>query len=315
MTSGGWGEERAPATEFEMIAALRARWGDLAVGIGDDAAVLRVARGDRMVVSTDAAVEHVHFRADWLTPREVGYRAVTAALSDLAAMAAAPSGVLVALQLAPRDREALMDIADGIGDAVRAAGTVVLGGNLTAADALGITTTVLGSAYAPLMRGGARAGDVLYVTGRLGGPGAALRALRAGQAPAAAHRERFARPRARIAEARWLATRGATAAIDVSDGLAADAAHLSAASVCAVEIDVETVPVIDGAMRDDALGGGEEYELLVAFRAPPDTAAFAERFGIPLTRVGRVVDGSADVRLLEGGRRVATPAGHDHFRR
>src|SRR5262245_1216129 len=129
--SPGADVQLGPGAEFDLIRKLRHHWGPLAVDIGDDAAVLRVPRGESMVISTDAALEDIHFRRDWLSLREIGYRAVTAALSDLAAMAASPAGVLVALQFpgearAPGDTEAtVLEIADGIADAVRAAGTVV----------------------------------------------------------------------------------------------------------------------------------------------------------------------------------------------
>lgn len=304
-----------PGNEFDLIRRLRDRWGPLAVDIGDDASVLRVPRGEQMVVSTDAAIEDVHFRRDWLTLREIGYRAVTAGLSDLAAMAASPQGVLVSLQLSPSAREGLMELADGIGDAVRAAGTVVLGGNLAHGDVLGITTTVVGSAFTPLTRAGARPGDLLYVTGVLGGPHAALRVLEAKKTLAPELRARFARPTARIAEARWLAVRGALAAIDISDGLSGDAAHLAAASDVAIEIQSERVPTFAGATIDDALAGGEEYELLLVARTPLPEAEFTKHFAIPITAVGRVIEGKQGVHFTRAGKRVAVPPGYDHFSR
>jgi thiamine-monophosphate kinase len=304
-----------PGIEFDLIRSLRDRWGPLAADIGDDASVLRVPRGEQMVVSTDVAIEDVHFRRDWLTLQEVGYRAVTAALSDLAAMAASPQGVLVSLQLSPGAREGLMELADGIGDAVRAADTVVLGGNLARGDTLAITTTVVGSAFTPLTRAGARPGDLLYVTGALGGPNAALRALNAKKTLSAELRARFAHPAARIAEARWLAARGAFAAIDISDGLAGDAAHLAAASDVAIEIQSERVPVFAGATTDDALAGGEEYELLLVARTPLPEDEFPKRFAIPLTPVGRVIEGKPGVHFTRAGKRAAAPPGYDHFSR
>jgi len=311
------GVELGPGAEFDLIRQLRERWGPLAVGLGDDAAVLQLPRGEQLVISVDAAIEGVHFRQDWLSPREIAYRAVTAALSDLAAMAAVPRGVLVALTLSPHgaERGPLMELADGIGDAVRAAGTVVIGGNLARGEQLVLTTTVVGSAFSPLARTGARPGDLLYLTGALGGPRAALRALESGTEPAANLRARLARPVARIAEARWLVARGAIAAIDISDGLAGDARHLAAASDVALEIHVERVPIDDGASEQDALGGGEEYELLVVARAPFPDAGFSERFGIPLTLVGRVVEGATSVLFTRAGKRVAAPTGYDHFSR
>jgi thiamine-monophosphate kinase len=274
--------------EFDLIRLMRERWGKLASGIGDDAAILMPPRGDRVVVTTDSSVEHVHFRREWLSMSEIGYRAVTAALSDIAAMAAEPRGVLIALSLSPEARERIGEI-------------------------LAITTTVVGSAHAPLGRGGARPGDVLYVTGALGGPAAAVRAFQAGHTPSNELCARFARPSARIAEARWLAARGAVAAIDVSDGLAADAGHLAAASGCGIEIRAERLPVLPGAEEADAIGGGEEYELLVASRALINEHDFAARFGIPLTPIGRVTEGPADVRVTRAGKRVETPTGYDHF--
>lgn len=309
------GIELGQGTEFDLIRQLRDRWGVLAPNIGGDASVLRPPRGDQLVVSTDAALEDVHFRREWLSLREIGYRAVTAALSDLAATAATPHGTLISLQLSPEARDGLMELADGIADAVRAVDTIVLGGNLVRGDTLAITTTVVGSAFSPLTRKGARPGDLVYVTGALGGPGAALEALRSRKTLPLPLRERFAHPYARIAEARWLAARGAIAAIDISDGLASDAGHLAAASAVALEIQVERVPVIAGATQDDALAGGEEYELILIARTPFPEAEFVERFEIPLTAVGRVVEGGPEVRFSRGGTRVAAKTGYDHFSR
>lgn len=300
--------------EFDAIRGLLERWGPLAVGIGDDAAVLDVPPGERLVASTDTAVDDVHFRRDWMSPREIGYRAVTAALSDLAAMAASPLGILVSLQIPDDSRQLLNEIADGVGDAVRAGGTVIRGGNIAAGGAIAISTTVLGSALTPLRRAGARAGDNVYVTGLLGGPAAALGALRSGKPPAPNHRERFAHPVARIVEARWLAARGATAAIDLSDGLPGDAAHLAAASGVALELSLDDLPLLGGVSADDALGG-EEYEILLTARAQIAAAEFSDRFGVPLTRVGAVIDGPPGVTFTRAGNRVAVPPAYDHFSR
>ena len=166
--------------EFDTIRRLLARWGNRAIGVGDDAAVVQLPRGDALVASSDAFVEGHHFRSPWLSAREIGYKAVTAALSDLAAMAAQPLGILVNISVPERWLPSLDGIADGIGDALDAAGTSILGGNLTAAGELNLTTTVLGSAFSPLRRTGLRPGDGLYVTGRLGGPGAAVAAWERG---------------------------------------------------------------------------------------------------------------------------------------
>ena len=300
--------------EFQLIRRMRARWGELAIGIGDDAAVIDLPRGERLVVSTDTALEGVHFRHGWLSPMEIGYRAVTAALSDLAAMAADPHGVLVSLQLPSHDADLIDQLADGIGDAARAAGTVIRGGNLSRADVLGITTTVLGSAFTPLSRRGARPGDLLYLTGALGAPAATVRMLESGSVPDPAARARFARPSARLREARWLASRGAIAAIDLSDGLRGDAGHLAAASGVACDIQLDRIPIAAGASADDVFGG-EEYELLVAARTPLPDAEFQRAFAIPLSMIGRITEGARAVTFTRAGARVAAPQGHDHFSR
>ena len=304
-----------PGAEFDLVRRLRARWADLAAGIGDDAAVLRAPRGEKLVLTTDASIEDVHFRNDWLGWGDIGYRAVTAAISDLAAMAAAPSAVLVSIALSPAALDAIDQLADGIGDAARASGALIVGGNIAHAAATSITTTAVGATYTPLERSGARPGDLLYVTGALGGPAAAIRAWRQNRQPAPELRARFARPTARVREARWLASRGAVAAIDISDGFAADIGHLAAASDVAIEVQVERIPVFAGATETDALGGGEEYELAVFARAPLPEAEFTARFGIPLTLVGRAVEGGTDVRLTRDDERVATPKGYDHLSR
>ncbi|HSQ30204.1 MAG TPA: thiamine-phosphate kinase [Gemmatimonadaceae bacterium] len=301
-----------PGAEFDAIRQMLARWGDRATGIGDDAAVLRVPRGDSLVASVDATVEQEHFRREWLSPREIGYRAVTAAMSDLAAMAAAPLGVLIALELSEAWRPNLGDLADGIGDAVDAVGTRVLGGNVSGGERLSITTTVLGSAFTVLTRRGAHASDRVYVTGTFGGPGNVLERLHRGE-QAGAYRERFARPRARLAEARWLAEQGASAAIDVSDGLLADLRHLAAASAARIEIDAQRVPRLPGIEPEAALSSGEEYELIVTSGAPIDSLAFERRFGIPLTEIGNVAAGPWTV--VVHGARVADVAGYDHLSR
>ncbi len=302
-----------PESEFDTIRRLVARWGPAASGIGDDAAVLSAVRGNAFVVSVDAAIEGRHFKAEWLTAREIGYRAVAAALSDLAAMAASPAGVLVAFGVPARWRDRLMDVADGVGDAVVQSGTVVVGGNLSAASEFSITATVLGTVFSPLSRAGARAGDRVYVTGRLGGPRMAIASLEGGVA-SPPFRDRFAHPVPRLIEGRWLAERGATSAIDVSDGLIADVRHIAVASAVSVEFDAAAIPRVAGASVADALQSGEEYELVVTASDALDIGEFERRFALELTEIGRVTTASgADV--VVPGVEVAALHGHDHFTR
>jgi len=307
--------------EFDAIRRLLARWGDSARGIGNDTSALDVPPGHRMVASTDTSVEGVDFRREWLTPSEIGYRATAAALSDLAAAAASPLGVLLAITVPTNWREALEGVADGAGQAARAAGATVLGGDLTAVTGpgmLALNVTVLGSVPHPITRTGARVGDHVYVTGVIGGPARALRAWLDGTDPQPADRARFARPAPRIREAQWLAERGARAAIDVSDGLVADVGHIAAASGVRIAIDLGLVPRVSGVTAIDAAQSGEEYELAVIAPGGIDVSDFAAAFGIPLTDIGHVTEpastrAGAGVETYCDGKRVDPPGGYDHF--
>ncbi|MCR4341108.1 MAG: thiamine-phosphate kinase [Gemmatimonadaceae bacterium] len=302
-----------PGGEFDIVRRMLQRWGNLARSIGDDAAIVQLPPNGQLVVSTDTSVEDVHFRREWLTHAEIGYRATAAALSDLAAMAAEPAGIFLALTLPETDVPLVDELADGIGECVASAGTLVLGGDVTRGEKLSLTLTVLGTAIVPLLRSGAKSGDRIYVTGRLGGPLRALRELREGRSPGPALRRRFAHPVPRLREARWLAERGARAAIDISDGLIADARHLAVASGVALHLRAESVPALAGISSDDALASGEEYELLVTSPGPLDAAAFRQEFGLELTEIGEARGDEADVVSTAAGRRVAPPAGYDHF--
>lgn len=307
--------------EFDRLRAIFARLGARGRGLGDDAALLTLG-GHTLALSIDLSLEGVHFRTAWLAWHEIGWRATAAALSDLAAEGAQPIGVLVSLGLprARRGRAAARrdpgaELMAGVGAAARSVGASVLGGDLVRSPRYLVDVCVLGLAARPVRRSGARPGDDVWVTGRLGGPGLALAALRAGGRLPPAVRRRFARPVPRIAAGRWLARHGARAMIDLSDGLAGDAAHLAAASGVQIEIALEDVPCWPGATPRAALVSGEEYELLVALprRFGPRLArAFRRATGVALTRIGRCARG-AGLRLTRGGRSVATPAGFDHF--
>ena len=307
-----------PGVEFDLIRRMAGRWGDLVQHAGDDAAILEVAQGARIVASTDSSVEGVHFRREWLSLQEIGYRATIAAMSDLAAMAADPVGLLIAATIPATVAETIEHLADGIGQAARDSGCPIVGGDLTGGDRISLTMTVLGAANPPIGRGGAKVGDRVWVTGRLGGPGAAVRALLSGQLPSAEHWPRFAHPVARLAEARWLAERGASAMIDLSDGLSSDARHVAAASGVSMEIDITSVPCVPDVLPRAACASGEEYELLLTAPDEFDVDAFVSRFSIPLTQVGIVVENgaeaaSSDVTFIEDGARVDLAAGYDHF--
>lgn len=310
-------------SEWSRIAMLRAALAGphdarVLVGIGDDAAVI-AAGADPIVWTVDASVEGVHFKREWLPFEDIGYRATMAAASDLAAMGAAPLGLLASLVLPASITDADLEaLARGQREAASAIGAAVIGGNLARGGELSITTTAIGSAKAPLTRAGARPGDALWIAGPVGLAAAGVAMLMAGHAAigegARAALAAWKRPRARVAEG--LAGAGvARAAIDVSDGLAQDVAHLARASNVALILDAAPLlgaELVDAAAEigrdplDLALHGGEDYALVIAAPIAPS---------VGFTRIGEIVEGDARVMLRRGdGALVALDArGFDHF--
>lgn len=310
------------------------------IAIGDDVAVVPGRDGAPWAWTVDTLVEGVHFRFDWLDPEEVGHRALAASLSDLAAAGAEPVGALVTAT-GPGETVAarIEGIYRGLAALAEASSCPILGGDLARAPGplhLGVTALGRCPRGAPPGRGGARPGDALWVTGRLGAPAAAVALLgAAGEDPrtlaeARAHPSvrRLARPDPRLAEIAWLAARAPVhALIDVSDGVSGDAAHLARRSEVRIAIEVERLPLHpaaeDGARRLGvdarawALHGGEEFELLLAAPAAaidPLAEPFEARFGIPITRIGSVEPGRGLARREAGRDRPLDPGGWDHFR-
>lgn len=310
--------------EFDRIRAIAESLGGRASGLGDDCALIPIG-SEYLAVSTDISVEGVHFRKDWLTLEEIGWRAAAGALSDLAAVGAEPVGVLTSLALPfkspPSDAVALME---GIAQAVDAVEGKVLGGDLAGGPVLTIDVTVIGRTVTPVRRSGARIGDGIWVTGSLGGSRAALLAFERGNEPGPELRGAFAHPQARIAAGKWLAREGAHAMIDLSDGLVGDASHLAAASEVLVVVELERIPLGTGVNEAAALSGedplhfgargGEDYELLVAL--PPEfstrqASRLESDVGLRLTRIGQVHSGTG-ARFTHSGRSVKL-RGYDHF--
>jgi thiamine-monophosphate kinase len=305
---------------IESVLATRRKPRAVELGIGDDAAVLKVGAG-RLVWTVDACIEGVHFDRSWLSLEDLGWKSLMAAASDLAAMGAAPIGALAQLAL-PKSlkRHELAALARGQARAARAIACPVIGGNLSRASELGIVTTVLGRVERPLFRSGARAGDALFLAGAVGRAALGLRLLQARKrARTPAERAALAawrRPRALIEEGRRLA-RHAHAAIDVSDGLAGDAAHAARASGVMIVIEEQALLAREPAgfalaarrvsvdPLELMLFGGEDYALIAA-------SARALR---GLSRIGRVERGRGVwLERADGTRARITRGGYDHLR-
>ena len=332
--------------EFERIAALLAALpaGEgVVVGPGDDAAVLRVRDGRDLVATTDAFVEGRHFRRDLLTPAEAGARLAVANLSDLAAMAAEPRWALLSLVVpkAWSQAECLL-LERACARVLTADGAAIVGGNLAAAEGpFAATLALLGDVErgAAWRRVGARPGDVIAVTG-FPGSAAAFTALALSGSPPSRARvpaaivERVVAPASRVKLARALAASGGvTAAIDVSDGLAADLAHLCEASHVGARIDQASLPA-DAALNEAAralstvpategdvltrlrLGASDDYELLLSIEPSKwtDCERISHELGVPLARIGEFTSGSARVLAAASGREMPLDVpGWDHF--
>ena len=325
------------AGEFDLIEAIKQRLPvdaeGLRVGSGDDAAVVE-DRGAASAITVDAMIEGVHFTLPEYEPEAVGRKAVGMALSDLAAMGAAAGEIYVTVG-APSETpdERMLALADGIAEATSRDGVAVAGGDLVSSPVLVLSLTAIGyeTEGVPLVtRRGASSGDLVAVTGELGGAAAALELLgegRGARVPAGTRDALLARqldPRPRLAEGRALAAGGATAMIDVSDGLGADALQTARASGVRLEIELGRVPVAEGVAEvaggerealELAASGGEDFELLVTLPAErlDEARGAVSGAGSELSEIGYVSEGEGvGLTLPDGG--ALEPAGFDHRR-
>ena len=324
--------------ELEILGQIRARAAatapGLRLGIGDDCALLRLRPGEELAVTTDLSIAGRHFRLDWHPPESIGHRALARGLSDLAAMGARPLAAFLSLGL-PREligavspstkrKTWLSRFYDGLLSLARRSRTPLAGGDL-AQSPLALADIVLVGAVPrgrALLRSGARPGHLLYVTGSLGGAAAALAALAANPDPLPSPKRLLAGlaphlyPEPRLAQGLVLQRRRlATAAIDLSDGLSSDLAHLCQESRVSAELDAVRLPLHPAATLHQALHGGEDYELL--FTAAPGTRVPRSIAGVPVTRIGRILRRSSSrppitLRTAEGTRPLQ-PQGWEHF--
>ena len=314
--------------ERELIAKIRKqallkgrrKRGILSLGIGDDCAILRPRSKQEIVVTTDLSLENVHFRREWHPPESVGHRCLARGLSDLAAMGARPEAAFLSIAIPEELTGAWMErFFNGFMALAERCQVPLAGGDTARAPMVIVDIVLVGSVPQgkALLRSGARAGDVLYVTGALGGSAAELLALE--QKPAsfrgtstAGHPHLYPEPR--LAAGRK-ARKLATAAIDVSDGLSTDLAHLCEESRLAAEIDVAALPVDARATLEQALHGGEDYELL--FTASPKTSVPKQLGGVLVHPIGLMKKpgrGSQMILNRNGVRSELVAAGWEHFR-
>ncbi len=334
--------------EFELIRLIsrrrRIRPGFLVQDIGDDCAVFEWPSARRTLVTTDLLVEGVHFLPGRFHPALIGRKAFRVNLSDIAAMGGEPLACVLALACsADLPTDDFIGLVDGFVDEAESYGTVLAGGDLSRADRLTIAVTLFGGIPSgePLRRSGARPGDLLLLIGRVGYSRLGLKALKADPSIDVRNvsgvgelRRRFGSgtlpdaleahllPVIHLAEARWIQQQGlANAMVDVSDGLAADVGHICEMSGVAAVIELERLPLPEGAENpaealDCALNGGEDYALAVS-ASPDQWAALSSRFPATLTAprvIGRFEAGGPQVLVEDSaGTRPCRPSGYDHF--
>jgi thiamine-monophosphate kinase len=307
----------ADAGEFGLIAELEAVFPQgehVLIGPGDDAAVLRVRHG-HVLVSTDLMVEGRHFRRDWASAEDVGHRAAAQNLSDINAMGGTATSLTIGLA-APTDLPVqwALDFAKGFAEEAALVGASVVGGDVTSADQVVIAVTVLGGCtQAPVVRSGAQPGDVLALVGRQGWAAGGLAVLGRGFRSPRVLVEAYRRPEPPYAAGKVAAEAGATAMIDISDGLLAEARHLSEESGVAIDVRrgafeiAEPLQAVGAALGADPLqfilGGGDDHALLATF---PDAASVPEGWLV----VGEVAEGAGVT--VDGGE-YDGPTGWTHF--
>ena len=289
-------------------------------GIGDDCAILRASSGHELLVTTDFSIENIHFRREWHPAGSVGHRCLARGLSDIAAMGGEPMACFLSFGLPPKLPQRWADeFLQGLCRLAKRYAVELAGGDISAADKIMADIVVVGQVPMgkSVLRSGARPGDLIYVTGELGGSAATLQQLFAGRKVRPANTTRHFFPDPRLDAAAWLRRRGLpTAMIDLSDGLSIDLGHICEQSGVSAIIDAKQLPVARNSTVHLALHGGEDYELV--FTARPNTKIPSVIHGLKVTRIGSITikDYRSAIRILDenGKARALRPLGWQHFR-
>jgi len=305
----------------------------LVKGIGDDCAVLRLPAGHEALVTTDFSLEGVHFRREWHAAEVVGHRCLTRGLSDIAAMGGQPIAAFLSLALpVGLDQKWVDGFLRGFTALAKNFGVELAGGD-TAQSPGGVLADIMLLGSVPrgkaVLRSGAKVGDDIYVTGRLGVGLAALNRLLAGEEPARVLRDKTARkhfrPAPRIEVGQYLRERKlACSMIDISDGLSTDLKHICDESGVSAWVAEEAIPVASGATLEDALHGGDEYELVFTARPAKHKSIPKSIAGVPITWIGTVTSDDSGERKRTGGHKIwlmnnergrseLKPKGWEHF--
>ncbi len=290
-------------------------------GIGDDTAVLNLTKGHQLLVTTDLCIEDVHFRRAWHSARCVGHRCLARGLSDIAAMGGEPVACFLSLGVpAWLPQKWVDDFVDGLLTLARRFHVTLAGGDISSSEKVVADIMVTGQTPSgkAVLRSGARVGDIIYVTGELGGSAAQLKRLFAGEkiTPRASDRHFYPQPRLKVGQ--WLRQHGATAMIDLSDGLSTDLDHICEESQVSALLDATKLPIARNANLDLALHGGEDYELLLTV---PKRAKLPQKIaGVRVTEIGEVQKrsrsgASIQFRDQHGRLRPLKPQGWQHFRK
>lgn len=301
--------------EFQLIDTLTKNFlsyhDQLEVGVGDDAAVVK--HGDKYLLMTcDTIVENDHFNCLWSTPEQIGRKAAEVNVSDIAASGGRPTYMLISLVLTKDTAEDwIVRVYDGIKQVCDKYGISLVGGDTTHGSVKIINITLLGETDKPILRSGAKVGDLIGVTGVVGGSNAGLKLFLKGAPVSGLLRQKYLEPIARLDVSDKIA-KYANSLIDVSDGVASEVSHICQRSGVGAVVWAEKLPLCAGAVVEDALSGGEDFELL--FTVPEKDLNKLKDLVVDLTVIGQIVDKNQGVIFMRDGKQCPMPGGYDHFK-